>query len=143
MLHQLLYVSVETHHLTEADLEELLQQSREKNARLGITGILLYYKNHFFQVLEGEKEKVFELFYSIKADQRHASVIMVWDQEISKRSFNDWTMAFLNLNKIDTSQLAGFSEFLEKSFTTEISETHLTVALQLLVKFKDSLTGDK
>lgn len=143
MLQQLLYVSVETHPLSDDDLAGLLKQSRHNNERLGITGILIYYKRHFFQVLEGEKEKVFELFNKIKTDQRHISVILVWDQEVSERSFKDWTMAFLNLNEIDKSQLEGFSDFLEKNFTTEITKQHLTIAEQLLVKFKDSLTGVK
>ena len=71
MLHQLLYVSVETHPYTEKDLAALLEQSRSKNKKLGITGMLLYYKKHFLQVLEGEKDVVFELFRVIRKDQRH------------------------------------------------------------------------
>ncbi|MBM3251262.1 MAG: BLUF domain-containing protein [Candidatus Omnitrophica bacterium] len=142
MLHQLFYVSVETHELSEQDIEELLQKSRQKNTALGITGILIYYKRHFLQILEGEKEDVFKLYFTIKADQRHASVILVFDQPIEKRSFQDWTMAFLNLNKIDQPRLSGFSDFLEKSFATKITSEHLTVAEKLMVKFKDYLDKD-
>lgn len=140
MLHQLFYVSVETHPLNEQDVEELLKKSREKNAELGITGILIYYKRHFLQILEGEKDNVFKLFFTIKSDQRHASVILIWDQPVEKRSFKDWTMAFLNLNKVDKSELAGFSEFLEKGFTTEITQEHLTMAEKLMVKFENYLS---
>ena len=59
-MHQILYVSVETHRFTKDDLKALLNQSREKNLKLGITGILIYYKKHFFQILEGEKDKIFD-----------------------------------------------------------------------------------
>ena len=139
MLHQLLYVSVETRPHTQEDILALLKKSREKNTLLGITGILLYYKRHFFQVLEGEKDAIFKLFQTIRKDQRHASVILVYDQPAAERSFKDWTMAFIDLNQIDKSQLEGFSDFLEKGFTSEITEEHLTLAQKLLIKFKNSL----
>jgi len=110
-MHQILYVSVETHHHSREDLEALLKQSRDKNAKLGITGILIYYKKHFFQILEGEKDVIFELFRTIRKDNRHFSVILVWDQEVLERSFKDWSMAFVNLNEIDKSKLTNFSDF--------------------------------
>ena len=138
-MHQILYVSVETHHHSREDLEALLKQSRDKNAKLGITGILIYYKKHFFQILEGEKDVIFELFRTIRKDNRHFSVILVWDQEVLERSFKDWSMAFVNLNEIDKSKLTNFSDFLEKGFTTEITEQHLTLAQKLLLEFKSSL----
>ena len=138
-MHQLLYVSVETKPYKEEELEELLRQSREKNSKLGVTGILLYYKKHFFQVLEGERNTIFDLFRTIRKDERHLSVILVHDQEVSERSFKDWSMAFINLNEIDKSKLKGFSEFLEKGFTSEITQQHLTLAQKLLVDFKNSL----
>ena len=138
-MHQILYVSVENHPFTKDGLQALLEQSRKKNAALGITGILIYYKKHFFQILEGEKENVFELFRTIKKDNRHLSVILVWDEPIEKRSFKDWTMAFLDLNKLDRSQLQNYSEFLEKGFTSEITKENLTFAQKLLLKFNDLL----
>ena len=89
MLHQLLYVSVEKHTHTKEGLAVLLNKSRENNAKLGITGILIYYKKHFFQVLEGEKGAIFGLFQTIRKDERHSSVILVFDQPIEERSFKD------------------------------------------------------
>jgi hypothetical protein len=139
MLHQLLYVSVETSPYTKDELISLLKQSREKNARLGVTGILLYFKKHFFQVLEGEKDVIFDLFRLIKQDERHTSVILMHDQTLEERHFKDWTMAFINLNEIDKCHLEGFSGFLEKDFTCKISQQHLTLAEELLLKFKSSL----
>ncbi|RLC35388.1 MAG: hypothetical protein DRZ76_00200 [Candidatus Nealsonbacteria bacterium] len=52
------------------------------------------------------------LFRTIRKDQRHSSVILVYDQPIEKRSFKGWAMAFVNINQIDKSQLKVFSEFL-------------------------------
>ena len=139
MLHQLLYVSVETKPYTKEELIALLEQSREKNATLGVTGILIYFKKHFFQVLEGEREIVFDLFRTIKHDNRHMSVIMMHDQPITERRFKDWTMAFVNLNEVEKCHLEGFSGFLDRDFSCTLGEKHLTVAEELLLKFKNSL----
>jgi len=38
----------------------LLAQSREKNASLGITGLLVYGKREFIQLLEGNKKDIFD-----------------------------------------------------------------------------------
>ena len=138
-LHQILYVSAETHLHAQDDIDTLLEKSRKKNETLGVTGILIYYKKHFFQILEGNKEAIFDLFQTIRSDQRHMSVILVWDQPITERSFKHWSMAFINLNKVDKSRIGCFSEFLEKGFTSEITPQHLTVAQKLLLEFKDSL----
>jgi len=138
MFHQLLYVSVEKHPFTKAELVSLLAQSRAKNEKLGITGLLLYYKRHFLQVLEGEKEAAFDLFRLIRKDERHSSVILFWDQPIEKRSFADWTMALVNLNDVERSRLKGFSDFLEKGFGA-IEDKDLTQAQKLLLESRNLL----
>ena len=58
---------------------------------------------------------------------------------IEELGFKDWSMAFLNLNNVDKAELANYSYFLEKGFTSEISREHLSFAQKLLVKFKDAL----
>lgn len=54
----LIYGSSSTDRFSEADLVPLLQQAREKNQRLNVTGMLLYRDGNFLQVLEGERETV-------------------------------------------------------------------------------------
>jgi len=137
-LHQLLYVSVEARRQSEEDLVSLLEQSRANNEISGVTGMLVYYKRHFLQILEGDKETAFDLFGKIRKDERHGSVILFWDQAIEKRSFDRWTMAFVNLNTVDPARLHGFSEFLKKGFQ-ELSDENLTTAQKLLVQCKDFL----
>jgi len=112
----------------------LLEQSRAKNAKLDITGILVCYKKHFLQVLEGERETIFDLFKTIREDERHTSVITCWDNPISKREFKDWTMAFVNFNDMDKSQVKGYSSLLEKGFTTEITDDQLSVIKKILLE---------
>jgi hypothetical protein len=120
----------------------LLEHSREKNAELGITGILVCYKKHFLQVLEGERDTIFDLFKTIRQDERHTSVITFWDNPISKRDFQEWTMAFLNFNDMDKSKLQGYSDLLEKGFTSEIKDGHLSVIKKLLLECVSLLSNN-
>ena len=48
--------------MLEADILDLLKMSRDNNARLDVTGLLVYQKrtNEFLQILEGEKEVIFD-----------------------------------------------------------------------------------
>jgi hypothetical protein len=115
-------------------LTTLLEQSREKNAKLGVTGILVAYKKHFLQVLEGERDTIFELFHTIRKDERHMSVISFWDSPIEKRGFQDWRMAFLDFNEMDNLELQGFYDSLQKGLSSDITEDHLSVIKKLLVE---------
>jgi len=46
-LYTLLYVSTATHLMEDSELLDLLEESREKNKRLSITGMLLYCEGTF------------------------------------------------------------------------------------------------
>ena len=138
MLYQLLYVSVQTRSYSEDDLVALLEQSQKNNKVLGVTGILVYHKKHFLQILEGEKDTIFELFRKIRRDDRHLSVILFWDQKIEKRMFGQWEMAFVDLDNVDSASLEGFSSFLQEGFG-KISDENLTTAQKLLIKCSDFL----
>jgi len=54
---------------------ELLTVAREKNSRLGITGMLLYKAGLFLQVLEGDSVRVRELYSKIASDERHRAML--------------------------------------------------------------------
>ena len=83
----LIYVSTAVQEFSAEDLLQLLDQARTKNARLGLTGMLLYTENNFFQVLEGEPAVVDELFQTISHDERHMKMVTIIREPISKRSF--------------------------------------------------------
>ena len=122
MEHELIYTSLATREMNEKDLTELLEQSREKNARLNITGLLVYGNREFVQLLEGKKSDIFSLYETIVKDDRHQQVKLLWDGEIEKKSFTDWSMEFLNIKDIDYSKLKGYSGFLQDG----VSSLHLT-----------------
>jgi hypothetical protein len=96
MVHELVYVSRSARiDCTPSELEDLLLQAREKNQRLGITGVLLYEKGEFVQLLEGDQEAVRVLFRdSIVRDPRHRRVFLCWENAKPERSFREWQMGF-------------------------------------------------
>ena len=53
MISQLIYTSDAAEGLTDADLGCILATSQRNNAEMGLTGMLLYGRGRFIQVLEG------------------------------------------------------------------------------------------
>lgn len=93
-MHRIIYFSSATHFFNLEELDSLLLKSRMKNAANGITGLLIYIDGDFIQILEGEKEKVQNLFNLIKLDKKHSTVISVFDQQVPGRMFENWAMGF-------------------------------------------------
>lgn len=106
----LVYASSATRPFSEADLSDLLETSRENNARLGITGMLLYKDGNFMQVLEGEEETVRALYEKIGTDPRHDGAITLHQSFAQERQFPDWSMGFRNLDSPELRTVPGYSE---------------------------------
>ena len=79
---------------TEQIVLDIVTFSRENNARLGITGVLLYINGHIVQVLEGQQSLVEGLYQRIQADPRHTDVRTVISQPIGQRLFERWYMGY-------------------------------------------------
>ncbi len=95
------------------------------------------------QILEGNKEVIFDLLEVIKKDDRHKSLKLIYDGEIPERCFANWTMGFSKFESIDKSKLEGFSNFLEKGFTDELINGHPSTAIGLFQTFKDLLPKEE
>jgi Sensors of blue-light using FAD len=111
-MYELLYTSVATSELSDDSILDILNVARDKNKRLNITGMLIYHKHEFMQLLEGEKKDVLNVYSSIEVDERHTSVEVFHEGPIDERCFTDWSMAFDDLkeNK-DLEKLVGFEKF--------------------------------
>jgi hypothetical protein len=107
----LIYASVATQDFGEAQLAELLLQSRDANKHLGLTGILLYSEGSFFQVLEGEPAVVDQLYQKIIADKRHARATLIIREPITKRSFGSWSMGFSRVSQKELKDIDGLNDF--------------------------------
>lgn len=106
-----IYASASTCHFGDDELSLLLRQARQVNQALGITGMLLHVDGSFFQVLEGEPEKVDGLFDKISRDPRHSRVTLIVREPIAKRSLTDWTMGYTPIAKQDVATIVGQNDF--------------------------------
>lgn len=109
-MNRLVYVSVATKPFSVDDLAHLLVQSRAANAQADITGILLYKDGAFLQVLEGDADRLRQMFDRILADDRHTDVKKIVEEPIVQRDFPDWSMGFENLTESTVQGLDGYTD---------------------------------
>jgi hypothetical protein len=127
-LYCLSYVSTQAASMTGDTLKRILEEAYRHNAAAGITGLLLHRDDSFFQILEGDREVVLDLFERIVADDRHERVEIVAEGPIDHREFKDWQMAFIELDGQDLSALPGFSDLMRdtpsaKAFLQSLSRS--------------------
>ena len=136
----LVYVSSAIRPFSEAELRDLLAVSRANNAKLGISGMLLYKAGNFMQVLEGDEATVRALRVKIARDLRHHGVLDLLLEHRSARDFRDWSMGFRDLSSAEARQAPGFSEFMTVDLTDKSFFADPTKAQRLLLTFKKSMT---
>ena len=138
VLTTLVYVSYASHKMSADELKGLLEQSRENNAKIDVTGMLLYRDGFFIQALEGEETIIMPLYEKIAQDKRHKNIMLVYKSEIEERSFDKWAMGLSNLDEVNFDDIEGYSHFLDEgTFSPEYFEKHPNQATRLLNTFKD------
>ena len=80
--------------MSAEEVGALLEHAREKNTRMGVTGLLCYDGRGFLQIIEGESDVILDLFHAIQNDPRHTDIHILHDGEIEARAFSDWKMAY-------------------------------------------------
>lgn len=93
-LRRLIYLSASYVEYTPNKIEALLQKIRVLNLKDDITGLLVYAQGSFFQVLEGPDETLQATFHRISKDPSHGGMIILSDEPISTRVFQDWSMGY-------------------------------------------------
>lgn len=89
-------------------LFDLLNHARQKNARLGITGHLLYADGVFTQCIEGPASSIETLWQSLSRDPRHENIVMVERGAVMARRFDGWAMAFSSYRYLNSLNMPGF-----------------------------------
>ncbi|STX52334.1 regulatory protein (GGDEF domain) [Legionella busanensis] len=109
MLSQLIYSSSAIASFNMDDLIYLTEQARKNNTQSDITGLLLFYQTYFFQVLEGERETISNLYINIKQDKRHTNIILLEEKNIQTRAFTKWSVGLANFpNQLPLLKLKDF-----------------------------------
>lgn len=100
-----------------------------------ITGMLLYDKATYMQVLEGSEDDVHDIYKSILKDPRNSGNVTLIEEEISQRNFPNWSMGFKNLESCSPEDLPGFQDVFNGKLDKEIVTKNPSKALRLLLKF--------
>lgn len=129
------YVSRAVDTFDDARLAELLAQSRRSNHEHDLSGMLLYRRGRFFQVLEGPKDAVDELMAKIRRDPRHDEIRVLLTEEIEERRFEEWTMGYEPITAPATPAPEGFRDTFD-DLESEDDEASIRAVRELTVWFR-------
>lgn len=107
-----------------ADESQLIQDitavALANNPIRGISGAMVLQNHRFLQVLEGPEIAVDTLFDSISRDTRHCEVTVLFEETISLRQFDEWSMAIFEIDNETTFELetiTSLKKLYDASFT--------------------------
>jgi hypothetical protein len=93
-----------------AEIDAILAASRRNNARVGVTGALMFNAGCFGQVLEGPQGAVEAVFERIQQDERHGDVSLLALQPVEARAFEQWSMGFVGASLQDAARFAAVAQ---------------------------------
>lgn len=102
MLRRIIYLSTASPDVSDDDIKWLFEKARKNNARDAISGLSVYHKKTFIQVLEGPSDKLSACFERIQQNPMHHSVTVVNDTQVEERVFEEWSMAYRTLEDGET-----------------------------------------
>ncbi|NDA71174.1 MAG: BLUF domain-containing protein, partial [Betaproteobacteria bacterium] len=130
------YLSQATEPFSARALVDLLEHCREKNPRLGVTGVLIYANGTFLQTLEGEVDTVDQLLEKIEADKRHQAYKVIQRESIGERLYANWSMGFERLSESALNEVPALKDFGLRDFNPEYLSAHPTVIENLLQRHR-------
>ncbi len=122
MLAQLIYASEASAPMRIGDIEGILKDARRKNRLLDLTGMLLFDRQFFLQVIEGEPQQLSDLYARLVSDSRHKRLKILQFDEVTERRFGDWSMGFAGAS------LANQQVYLQHGATRLFDPYHLSAA---------------
>lgn len=131
MIKRLKYISRFAQQLSSEQIDEIATISAENNRKMDITGALMASGGLFFQILEGPKENIDELWAKIQNDPRHKDVLLLKvEDNVEKRIFPEWSMKKLNLDKSSDIKLEPLKAILQTVLRQSIMIQELTSVLE-------------
>ena len=100
MRYAICYLSTEIKNLDQSEVVQILYDTETRNNNFGVNGLLVYSEGNFFEVIEGEKEKIIELYNLILKDSRHTNIILLFQKDVNKSLFKDNEAIFLSENML-------------------------------------------
>lgn len=104
---QLIYRSVSTRAASSAlEMSDILAEARQRNADLGISGVLTVVDGQFLQVIEGPTTSIDLLIGLLERDPRHTALQVMERRVVAERAFGDWEMISPRLARKEAAQLS-------------------------------------
>lgn len=95
MIYTLCYVSKALNNIQPSKIEEIFTITQKNNSQKNIAGILMYGMGDFFQVLEGDKNTIEDLYEDhIKKDPRHDEIFEIIRRPTQKPIFKEYSSLF-------------------------------------------------
>jgi ethanolamine ammonia-lyase large subunit len=114
MRYAIAYVSTASTDLQEQEIDDIMAKTNEYNSGEKITGILLYNERNFFQLIEGEKKTIQNLYEKIKQDYRHKNIIKILEKTVSEPAFDGYLTDFItDTKRYNESQLKHYLHYIE------------------------------
>ncbi len=121
MNHTICYISKAKEGLTDLEIEDIFVTTQTNNNANDIKGILLYGFGNFFQVLEGKKKVIEDLYLNkICEDERHTDIVNIINYQIKYPIFSAYSSEF-NIVKTN-SQLDQVKTYLSKNDLHHLSK---------------------
>jgi len=114
---RIVYVSSASHYFSKSEIQAMLEGARPKNAKIGITGMLLYKDGNFLQALEGEEAVVTKLANTIEHDPRHTGFLVLMRGPAERRLFPNSPMGFHDLAEDPPTNHPGYTDFIDSPLT--------------------------
>lgn len=92
---RLVYMS-ERNMSAALDVQQIIMTSRRNNARVGVTGFLMFDGEYFAQALEGSRTYVTHTYNRIIGDSRHQNLHLISCMDVQERLFPNWSMGLLD-----------------------------------------------
>lgn len=133
---EIIYLSQARWAMTHDQLTDILVKARARNAQATITGMLMYQRGLFLQVLEGPEAAVRSTFSRIADDPRHRSLHILGSSKVHERNFAAWSMAFADLGDPSLADVEGYSDLLSRSLDDPFYRSTPSRAKALMLTFR-------
>jgi hypothetical protein len=90
----------------DVEIDKIIRTAVRHNREVGLTGLLLVYRQWFIQALEGPSEAVMTTYNKILLDPRHEDAMVLEAGPVPARKFSKWAMCARRLSEADNDILA-------------------------------------
>ncbi|MDR6859441.1 BLUF domain-containing protein [Variovorax guangxiensis] len=98
-LHEILYFSQLAPNQPTDVVGQIVARARARNAREGITGLLVFDGMRFCQQFEGPRRNVLRLMERLEADPRHVQMRVVYEGELLQRRYHAFDLGLAQVEE--------------------------------------------